>query len=596
MSAMLTTVHERGPLRQVLLGPLQEPWWSRPALGGVLLLSVFLTCWALAINGDANTFYAAATLSGTKSLQAFFFGSLDAGNFISIDKPPLALWIDVASAKVFGFSSWSLLLPQALEGVLTVLVVHRAVRPTFGPLAALVAALTLALTPIAVAVDRGNNPDPLLVLLLTLGAWGTIAAMRSGRVLPLVAGLGAVGLAFDAKMLQADLIVPALVLAWLLGAATPWRHRIVGLGTALAVFVVLSLAWAIVVDAVPSQDRPYVGGSTSNSVVQLALGYNGLGRVFGQSEIISPGLGGGGGGHGGRPAGRFAGRPGATGGATGGAPRGNARFGRGPGGGAGGVMPSAGWDRLLGSSVGGQISWLFPLATLGLLAGWLWQGTRAGPSGDASRAGQNPLAPSERGSRSRLDRLRRWQLSSRRAELLLWAVWLATTVLVFSFAQGIWHPYYTIALGPPLAAVAGIGLVAMVQLLRHSRVWWWLLPAAIAGTCAWSVALLQRSSDWMPWLTPVVIGAGILSLVGVLSAWLLAPLRPDGGQRGTSLLLTGATGLAMLAMLAGPAAYSSTPLSTPISTTFPSAGPAATVAFGGGGPGGLPRRTGGGPG
>ncbi|GAA2821172.1 glycosyltransferase family 39 protein [Crossiella cryophila] len=311
--------------------------WSRPALAAVLGLAAVLYTWGLSANGYANTYYSAAVLSATKSWSAFFYGSLDAGNFITVDKPPLALWVQALSARVFGFSGWSILLPQALAGIAAVAIVHHVTKRSFGPTAGILAALALTLTPVTVAVTRHNNPDTLLVLLLTLAAWALSNALRSGRLLPLLASALAIGLAFNTKMLQAYLLVPAAAAAYLIGVTGPWWRKLLRLALAGVVLLGVSLSWLLAVDAIAPADRPYIGSSTDNTVSELLFGYNGLGRLFGQNRVGSPGLTVGGGG------------------------AGNA----------------SGWDRLLTGEVGGQIAWLFPLALAGLLAAFVLRRHRA---------------------------------------------------------------------------------------------------------------------------------------------------------------------------------------------------------------------------
>lgn len=524
--------------RRLAFGDVGDPRWSRPALYGVLALAAFLNAWALSINGNANTYYSAAVLSATRSWKAFFYGTIDSEAFITVDKPPLALWAPALAARVFGYSSWSLLLPQAVMGVVAVAVLHHVVRRTFGHGAALVAALALASTPITVAISRHNNPDALLVLLMVLGAWACAAAVRSGRLLPLVWCAVAVGLAFNVKMLQAYLVVPGFALAYLVAAPVRLRLRLAYLAVAGVVLAAVSYSWAAIVDLTPADSRPYVGGSADNTVTELIFGYNGLGRIFGQRMVASPGLGGGNGGPpgGGAPE-RFP-----TGGVPEGFPAG------GPGGGPrdGG---GAGWDRLFSGEVGGQIAWLLPLAVIGLILG-LWL----------------------RGRATRTD--------TQRGDLLLWGGWLAVHYIVFSFAQGIWHTYYASAMAPAVAALGGIGVAALVRLYRTSPRWAWVLPVSIAASAAWAVVLLRRSPEFLPWLAPTV---GVVAASAVLA--LLVPLVWRRMPRPWPARLTVvAVAAALAALLAGPGAYAATALSQPMNATFPSAGP--TVA-GGGGPDGM---------
>ncbi|MFG6200119.1 glycosyltransferase family 39 protein [Nonomuraea sp. JJY05] len=309
----------------------KDPRWARPALWGVLAVSALLYTWALGQNGYANTYYAAAVYSGTQSWKAFFFGALDSGSFITVDKPPLALWVMGLSARVFGFGTWSMLLPQAIAGVAAVGLVHSAVRRALGsPAGALIAAAVMALTPITVAINRDNNPDTILVLLLVAAAWLCLEAIRTGRTRTLLVAAVLVGLAFNTKMLQAYLVVPAFAVAYLVAApgSLQWRAgRLLAAGAAL---VAASGWWMAIVDLWPSDSRPYIGGSENNTVWDLVIGYNGLGRIFGAS-----GNGGGA---------SFGGEAGAT--------------------------------RLFNDTMAGQISWLIPFAALALVVGIALVGRR----------------------------------------------------------------------------------------------------------------------------------------------------------------------------------------------------------------------------
>jgi 4-amino-4-deoxy-L-arabinose transferase-like glycosyltransferase len=267
-----------------------SPRWVRLGLLAVLLLAAVLYGWGLSGSGYANEYYSAAVKSGTESWKAFFFGSLDSASFITVDKPPMALWVQELSARLFGFGTWSLLLPSVLMGVATVGVLYATVRRAFGPVAGLIAALVMTLTPITVAINRDNNPDTLLVLLLVLSVWALQRALASGRLPWLMASAFFLGCAFNTKMLQAYLVLPALVLVFALFAPGGFLRRVVQLLVAGAVLAVSSLWWMVVVDLIPASHRPYIGGSTDNTVWDLVIGYNGLGRVTGGSG--GPGRGG----------------------------------------------------------------------------------------------------------------------------------------------------------------------------------------------------------------------------------------------------------------------------------------------------------------
>jgi 4-amino-4-deoxy-L-arabinose transferase-like glycosyltransferase len=284
----------------------------------VLVLSAFLNLFRLTSEGYGNVYYAATVKNMLRSWHNFFFASFDAG-FVSVDKPPLGFWIQAASTKLFGFHGWSLLLPQAVAGVLSVGLVYHLVRRSFGPVAGLLAALTLALTPISVALNRHNNLESLLVLAVLLAAWAFVLAVETGRLRWLLVGALVLGLGFNIKMGQAFLVLPAFYLLYLVAAPVDLRHRMIHLGLATLVLLTVSLSWAVAVDLTPANQRPYVGSSLNNSVTNLMIGWNGVRRVTGSDGNV--------------------GDPGPL--------------------------------RLLNEELGGQIGWLLPLAIVGLVvASW----------------------------------------------------------------------------------------------------------------------------------------------------------------------------------------------------------------------------------
>jgi len=508
-------------LRRVVLGPPDDPRWVRPGLWAVLILAGLLYGWNLSSLGDANDFYAAAIYSGTKSWSAFFFGSLDAGNYITVDKPPGALWVMGISARIFGYSTVSMLLPQVLCGIGAVAMLYATVRRACMDLlgrsgsaaASLLAALVLTLTPITVAINRDNNPDTVLVLLLVLAAWALQRSVENGRLRWLLLSMVFVGCAFNTKMLQAFIVLPGFYLVYLLFAGRTWWRRILDLTAATAVLAVASGWWMVVVDLIPASKRPYIGGSTDGTVWDLVVGYNGLGRIQGE--------------------------------------------GGGPGGGFGGA---SGLGRMFNDVVGGQISWLLPFAALALVAGIVLIGRR--PRTDLARAG-----------------------------LCLWAGWLAMTFVVFSFAEGTFHPYYTTALAPAIGGVVGIGTVLM---FRAGRLLAWTLPLGIAITGIWSFTILRRTPDWHPPLAWAVL---TVSLLGA-AVLLIARLAPANRRR----LAAVAAVVGFAGALSGPAAYALSPLSSssamggsnptagPSTSTFPGAGGGTRMrgTFPGGRPGTFP--------
>jgi len=392
--------------------------------------------------------------AGSESWKALFFGSSDAASSITVDKTPLALWPMALAVQVFGLSSWSILVPQAIEGALAVwLLVATVRRTTASSAAGLVAGAALALTPVAVLMFRFNNPDAMLVLLLVASAYATLRALEEGvrhpvRWLALAGAL--VGLAFLAKMLQAFLVLPPLALVYLLAARTSVPKRLGHLLVAFGSMLVAGGWWVAVVSLWPASSRPYIGGSQDNSILELTLGYNGFGRLTGD-ETGSVGGGGAGG----------------------------------PGGGAGGSMwGQTGITRLLDGEIGGQIAWLLPSSLLLLVAG-LWL-TRRRPRTDLTRAA-----------------------------LVLWGGWLLVTGLTFSFMAGIFHAYYTVALAPAIAALVGIG-AALVWQHRHSMIACGIGAAAVALAAGTGFVLLGRSSDFVPWLRVPLLVAGLFAAVVVL--------------------------------------------------------------------------------
>ncbi|MFE7976644.1 ArnT family glycosyltransferase [Streptomyces shenzhenensis] len=320
------------------------PRWSLPALAAIMILAAVLYSWNLSGSG-LNSFYSAAVLSGTQSWKAWFFGSLDAGNFLTVDKPPLALMVMGLSCRVLGYGTWQMMAPMVVAALATIWILHSSVKRVWGHGAAAVAALVLALTPITVAINRDNNPDTLLVLLMVGGAALALRAVAAGRLLPLLGSAACFGLAFNTKMIQGYIALPAVFAVYLYAARPPLVKRIVNLLLAAVVLAVASFWWAAAVSLVPASERPYIGGSTDGTAWNLIMGYNGLGRIFGGDGN----MGGGGG-----------------------------------GGGGGGFSGAAGLGRMFNDILGGQISWLLPFAAVALVAGLLLCG-RA-PRTDLTRA------------------------------------------------------------------------------------------------------------------------------------------------------------------------------------------------------------------
>ncbi len=511
-SASTTPSSGSARIRRLWRGPDEDPGWARPAFAGLLVATGVLYLWGLGESGWANSFYSAAVQAGSESWKAFFFGSSDAANSITVDKTPFALWPMALSVRIFGLSSWSILVPQALAGIATVALLHQVVRRSTGSAAAgLIAGAVMALTPVAVLMFRFNNPDAMLVLLMVGAAAATLRAVEATRgstsgtgavghpMRWLALGGALVGFAFLTKMLQAFLVLPALALVYLLCAHTSWGKR---LGHLLVAFGSMLLAggwWIAIVELWPAASRPYIGGSQTNSILELTLGYNGLGRLSGDET-------------------------GSVGGGAG-----------------GGNWGTTGILRLFDSEIGGQIAWLMPAAlVLGIAA--LWFGRR--------------------------------QVDIR-AGVILWGTWLLTTALTFSFMAGIFHAYYTVALAPAIAALVGTGAWVLWQ-HRSSLVATGLMSFTVALTSVFAWFLLDRTADYLPWLKWVVVVVGLVSALALAGAGHL--------PRKIALAVAGA---AVMASLAGPAAYAVSTAATPHTGSIPSAGP-ASAGFGGPGGGGPP--------
>ncbi|WP_374190593.1 ArnT family glycosyltransferase [Streptomyces sp. CRB46] len=318
------------------------PRWSSPALLAILVLAAGLYSWDLSGAG-LNSYYSAAVLSGTESWKAWFFGSLDAGNFLTVDKPPFALMVMGLSCRLLGYGTWQMMLPLILAALATIWVLHSCVKRVWGHGAAALAALVLALTPITVAINRDNNPDTLLVFLMVGGAALGLRAVRDGRLPPLLGSAVCFGLAFNTKILQGYIALPAVFVVYLYATDLGWAKRIRNLVLAAVALAVASFWWAAAVSLVPASERPYIGGSTDGTAWDLIMGYNGLGRIFGGDGNMGGG-----------------------------------------GGGGGGFSGTAGIGRMFNDVLGGQISWLLPFAGIALVAGLVLRG-RA-PRTDLTRA------------------------------------------------------------------------------------------------------------------------------------------------------------------------------------------------------------------
>ncbi|AGY76728.1 glycosyltransferase family 39 protein [Clostridium autoethanogenum] len=459
---------------------------ERFALCIILVISAILNFANLTIEGYANSYYAAGVKSMLMNFKNFFFVSFDPAGFVSIDKPPLGFWIQTISAKIFGFSGWSILFPEALAGVISVGILYYIVKRSFGEIAGLISALCLSITPVFVATSRNNTIDNLLIVTLLFACLFLSKAAEKGKLKYLIISLVLVGLGFNIKMLQAYMIAPALYITYLISSAVPVKQRIKHLIISTLILGVISLSWAVAVDLVPSQNRPFVGSSTNNTVTELIFGHNGLERLSSTN-----------GGMGGAPSGKVgnfqfkefrsnfsknqansqsgnSNAPSAMtppqnsgnsaqspqGGPGGQNTQGNSKNqGGGPGGGGPGGsnglsgsfggQTTPGVTRLFSKNVlSDQIVWFLPLAIFGLAAAVI------------------------------VEKLKFPFDNKKKLGLTLWTLWLVPEFIYFSYTKGLFHPYYLSMLAPPIAALCGIGLTSMWKLYKEGGIKSWIMPAA----------------------------------------------------------------------------------------------------------------------
>ncbi|WP_406239662.1 ArnT family glycosyltransferase [Nocardia sp. NBC_01009] len=439
---------------------LSDRAWECLGLATLLVGTSVVYLWNITVNGMGNGFYAASAQAGAENWKALLFGSLDRGNFITVDKPPVSQWVMGLSGQLFGFSSASMLVPQALMAVAAVALVYGAVARVSGRGAGLLAGAAFALMPVAAMMFRFNNPDAVMVLLMTAGAYCTIRALpRAGAGWLALAGV-ALGFAFLAKMLEGLMVLPALGIAYLLAAPTTLGKRILHLLGAAATLVASS-GWYVALTMLwPKNSRPYMAGSTDDTFMDLVFGYNGLQRIQGRD---------GGAGRAGMPAGVQ--------------PQ-EAYPGRG-GSGFGGVGSHAGGARLFTGEIGFEISWLIPAALLACVLVLLARGRR--PRTDLVRAGA-----------------------------VVFGVWLVVDGIVFSYMNGGMHAYYTLAIAPAIAGLFGLGVPEMWR-LRDRTLGRYGSAALILASGGWGFLLLQRNSDWLPLLRWAILAVTIVAAVGVVA-------------------------------------------------------------------------------
>jgi 4-amino-4-deoxy-L-arabinose transferase and related glycosyltransferases of PMT family len=527
------------------------------ALCAILCLSAFLNLWNIWTGGFSNAYYAAAVKSTLVNPVAGFFNSLDPAGFITVDKPPVGLWVQAAFAAVLGFSGWVLILPQALAGIGSVALIYGIVSRPFGKPAGLVAAFALAVTPISVAIARNGTMDMQMIFVVLLAVWAALKAAREQSLPWLLGAVALVGIGFNIKMIQAFIVVPAILLVYILATTDfSWKKRVLHLGLAVLVLLAVSLSWALVVDSIPADQRPFVGGSDDNTELGLILNYNGAHRL-GIGDSSSPG---------GNPGSSVSG-PALTGGASAAGPAGTGNAGGSsgmPSGGAGGMGgggmngSSPGILRLFQNDLAGDIGWLLVFALIGVLA-WVRKPRTFTPAGlnEAGYLGEKGLT------------------------LLAMLLWLVPGLVYFSFTSGFWHDYYIATLAPPLAALVGIGAVGMYHEYITGTRAGWLLVIAVLATGLIQAYFLGKVTGLAGSLSPFILVATLIC-AGLL-ALMLIHTTVVPGNHGRHIIA-----IAIAILLIAPLAWSCTQLPEGNSGNLPSASLSGGSggSMGGGGPGG----------
>ena len=579
----------------------------------ILILSAILNFANIGIEGYGNSYYAAGVKSMTMSLKNFFFVSFDPGSFVTIDKPPMGFWIQAIFAKIFGFSGWSILLPQALAGVISVYLVYYLVKRSFGSLAGIISAACLAVTPVFVAASRNNTIDNLLVMTLLFSCLALTKAAEQGKAKYLYVSLILIGIGFNIKLLEAYMIGPAIYITYLLSTTISFKKRIGHLVIGTVILFAVSLSWAVIVDLIPAKDRPFIGSSTDNSVLELIIGHNGLERL-GLSGRNKGGAGGNRDGgnrptqdfemnrsgnsstseqmvqdgtnrrtQGGMPSERQGGNAQGMQGRTmddnnqeDGNNRGmqNAQNrnsgqdgnnmqqpswgmqGGGPGG-QGGIQGSFGGETKAGitrlftkNSLSDQIVWFLPLALLGFLAGAIKEKLRF-----------------------KLD-------NKRKLSLVLWIIWLAPEFIYFSFTTGLFHPYYLTMMAPPAAALAGIGVSTMWEFYKEDKYKAWLLPIAFAITGAVNMMMLSYFTSNLSTIIRNVISTALIlcfaasAILVILSILSLISKKDYANQEENKYMKFKKviTAIATISILVTPFIGASAAITHSVNSTIPTAG------------------------
>ena len=452
--------------------------WNRVGLVVLLVGTAVMYLWDITTNGMGNQFYAAAAEAGSKDWEALLFGSLDPHNFITVDKPPVSQWVMGLSGQIFGFSSASMMIPQALMAVTAVALLYGAVARISGPRTGLLAGAVLALTPVAALMFRFNNPDAVMVLLMTAGAYCTVRALQQASPRWLAWAGVALGFAFLAKMLEGLMVAPALAAAYLIAAPTTLQTRLRHVGVAAVAFVV-SAGWFVVLTLLwPASSRPYIAGSTDDNFMNLVLGYNGFARILGRNHM------------------GFTPPQNLVGEAAG------AQLNVGRHGGFG--DQAQGLPRLFSGEFGFEIGWLVPAALLATV-----------------------LVVLSRGRAPRTDLTR--------AAAILFGGWLIVDGLVLSFMHGSIHAYYCLSIAPALAAIFAIGVH---ELWRRREKWLYRggLVVLLGGSGVWSWSILDRNADWAPGLRWTILALAVVAVTALVVPWTYRGRRVALGALGVGLV------------------------------------------------------------
>ncbi len=496
-----------------------QPLWHRIALAAVLLLSIFMNFFQLGQTGYGNPYYAAAVRSMGDNWQNFFFASFDPGGFVTVDKPPLGFWLQTLSTKFFGFGAFSILFPQALCGVLAILLLYALVRRHFGVVAGLLAALALAVSPISVVTSRNNTIDSTLALVLLLATWAVIHAAETGQLRWLLLSSVFVGLGFNIKMAEAYLIIPALVMTYMLCAPRSIWTRIWHLALFTVLALTLSASWALAVDLTPAPQRPYIGSTQNNSALSLAFDYNGLGRLrIGENETSA--------------------NQAEAGSSTKNTETNIGKIVRGQSGGYFSERGTPSPFRLFDVSLGGQIGWLLPFALLSILA-LVW--------------------------RRRLH----FQTGRQHLALVLWGMWLLPMVIFFTLTHS-FHKYYLTEIAPGLCALFGIGLVVMCKDYRNGGWRGWLLPLTLLITAATQIYMLTSYPTWSQWLSPIIASLSVLAVIALI----VLRVRPQLMSHASIMRIASiAVSIGLFALLITPIVWSGYSVVRNTASSSPFAGP-----------------------